>query len=84
MGDLGITLLGLNMGIMDLLWSREIGIVSGSRLKSASNVHFSEDKKTDDTHFYSPFTTEVSRILVSSFRPGCLAHGHHNVPENSS
>ena len=48
-GDLEITLLGLNMSIIDLLWSREIGIVSGSRLKSASNLHFSEDKKTDDT-----------------------------------
>ena len=48
-GDLGITLLGLNMSIIDLLWSREIGIVSGSRLESASNLHFSEDKKTDDT-----------------------------------
>ena len=48
-GDLGITLLGLNMSIIDLLWSQEIGIVSGSRLEGASNLHFSEDKKTDDT-----------------------------------
>ena len=44
-GDLGITLLGLNMSIMDLLWSREMGNVSGSRLKSAFNLHFSGDKK---------------------------------------
>ena len=34
---------------MDLLGSREMGSVSGSRLKSASKLHFSEDKKTDDT-----------------------------------